>query len=817
MKRIILLLLTVLFFQPAYTQEKLNQALTDTLKPDYRNHINIPEYDPALMPLDRQANSTGVWTEVNPKVPRVDYLGIHFVNKDTGWAVGAQGAIIYSTDGGEKWIASNSPITNTLLSVKSFNSQIIIAGGFNGSIIRSTDSGLSWQIIQTGGVGNLWETEIINDSTAFMCGTDSTLLKTKNYGISWQPINTGINLNYWAIDFIDQQIGFIACDSGKILKTIDGGNSWNLINTGFNKHLYRIKALSEMHIVAGGQGTLYTFNGGITWNSSIGGGPIDAMAFLNDSIGFVAGYSSPNFIDKTTNGGQTWLALSAPDIGAFCLTFVNDSIGFNAGLNLVIKKTIDGGNTWKQKIIKDSFLNVWSISEDRAFALGSVISHGVVYKTTDGGLNWNTSLSIEQGGFNSVFFVDSLTGFVGTSSNVRIYKTTDAGGTWVSKTITGVTNFYAPIYDIYFVDNLNGFACTGGGAFLKTIDGGENWFATADNVYGLAVQFFDSLKGYVLSGTLKKTTDGGFTWYQYILPNTSPTDFYFFNELNGWFLAYGDLYKTTNGGTSWNIIQNITGIGYQYFNWINEERGFISGTKVFYTLDSGNTWNDITNEIGFPRIHLHLANEYSGYAVGGSGLIVKYIDTSYVPVELTSFSVQTNDNNCLLQWATASELNNKGFYIERKKESGIYESLCFLNGKGTTTEKNEYLYNDLNLSDGLYKYRLKQVDFDGSYKFSNEVSINILSNPELFELSQNYPNPFNPVTKITFRTGKNGNAKLTIYNLLGEKIKTLFNNYVEAGKYYEVSFEADDLSTGFYIYVLVQFNKREVRKMLYLK
>ncbi len=214
---------------------------------------------------------------------------------------------------------------------------------------------------------------------------------------------------------------------------------------------------------------------------------------------------------------------------------------------------------------------------------------------------------------------------------------------------------------------------------------------------------------------------------------------------------------------------------------------------------------------------MHSGNVYSGYAIGSLGLIVKYLDTSYVPVELASFSVQTNENNCLLQWVTASELNNKGFYIERKTENEDYESIAFVNGKGTTTDKNEYFYNDLNLSDGLYKYRLKQVDFDGTYKYSNEVIINILTNPELFELNQNYPNPFNPDTKITFRTGKNGDAKLNLYNLLGEKIKTLFNGYVEAGKNYEIRFESDDLSTGFYIYELVQSDKREVRKMLFLK
>ncbi len=797
-----------------YLSSQVIYPQTDSLKPDYRNRINIPEYNKTLMPLQKVSTNSGTWTELNPKVPRVDYVGIHFVNKDTGWAVGAQGAIIYSTDGGEEWIASNSPIANTLLNVQSFNSQIIIAGGFNRTIIRSTDSGLSWQLIQTGGVGNLWETEIINDSTAFICGTNSTLLKTTNYGVSWQPINTGINLNYWAIDFIDQQTGFIACDSGKILKTIDGGNTWNLINTGFNKHLYRIEALNEMHIVAGGQVILYTSDGGNSWTNTFNG-PVDAMAFINENIGFASAYASTGYMKKTTNGGKTWQVISAPDIGAYCLTFINDSIGYNAGLNLVIKKTTDGGNKWKQKIIKDSFLNVWSISEDIAFALG-----GVVYKTTDGGLTWDTAFPYEPGnlGFKSVFFVDSLTGFVGTNSSVRIYKTTDAGETWISKTITGITNFSEPIYDIYFVNKLNGFACTGSGAFLKTTDGGENWFVTASNVYGLAIQFFDSLTGYVISGALKKTTDGGYNWTLTPLPElASSSDIYFNSITTGWFSGSHELYFTENAGTNWNLIFSSSGFWLGKFNWLNEHKAFLTGGKTYLTSDTGNTWIDITNDVGLSLTGMHSGNIYSGYAIGSLGLIVKYLDTSYVPVELASFSVQTNGNNCLLQWVTASELNNKGFYVERSKEDDNYENIGFVNGKGTTTEKNEYIYNDLNLSDGLYKYRLKQVDFDGTYKYSNEVSINILSNLEMFELNQNYPNPFNPDTKITFRTGKNGNAKLTIYNLLGEKIKTLFNNYVEAGKNYEIRFEADALSTGFYIYELVQFNKKEVRKMLFLK
>ena len=109
MKIISSFLFVVLIFNSIYPQEFNSRVNDDSVvvKPDYRNHLNIPEYNPALLPFDRQTTGTGVWTELNPKVPRVDYLGIHFVNKDTGWAVGAQGAIIYSTNGGEKWIASN--------------------------------------------------------------------------------------------------------------------------------------------------------------------------------------------------------------------------------------------------------------------------------------------------------------------------------------------------------------------------------------------------------------------------------------------------------------------------------------------------------------------------------------------------------------------------------------------------------------------------------------------------------------------------------------------------------------------------------------
>ncbi len=128
---------------------------------------NLFEEKRRLFPLE----STGVWTELNPKVPRVDYLGIHFINPDTGWAVGNLGTIIKSTNGGIDWITEETNTTTPILKVNSYDGQTVIASGFNGMILRSTDSGESWTQIISGVTGDLWGLQMINESLGWACGT----------------------------------------------------------------------------------------------------------------------------------------------------------------------------------------------------------------------------------------------------------------------------------------------------------------------------------------------------------------------------------------------------------------------------------------------------------------------------------------------------------------------------------------------------------------------------------------------------------------------------------------------------------------------
>jgi hypothetical protein len=146
-----------------------------------------------------------------------------------------------------------------------------------------------------------------------------------------------------------------------------------------------------------------------------------------------------------------------------------------------------------------------------------------------------------------------------------------------------------------------------------------------------------------------------------------------------------------------------------------------------------------------------------------------------------------------------------------------WESIGFVEGTGTTTENQSYSAVDKNITNGKYFYRLKQIDFDGSFSFSKQIEVEVGNVTNEFTLVQNYPNPFNPSTTINFGTKESIQTELAIFNELGEKIATLFNGTTEAGKLYSIEFNASDLPSGIYFYTLQGNNFRSVRKMLLLK
>ena len=220
------------------------------------------------------------------------------------------------------------------------------------------------------------------------------------------------------------------------------------------------------------------------------------------------------------------------------------------------------------------------------------------------------------------------------------------------------------------------------------------------------------------------------------------------------------------------------------------------------------------------------------------------LGNSVTPVELVSFSANTSNSKVILNWITATELNNSGFEVERtaspnpsqrgEQSNFHWNAIGFVSGNGTTSESHSYSFSDENISSGYYSYRLKQIDFDGYFTYSNEVEVD-LSLPQTFSLEQNYPNPFNPSTKIKFtipnvtlsealptgRQDEGSRVVLNIYDVLGNEIATLVNENKPAGNY-EVDFSVGrnsrpDIASSVYFYQLKVGSFIETRKMLMMK
>lgn len=190
-----------------------------------------------------------------------------------------------------------------------------------------------------------------------------------------------------------------------------------------------------------------------------------------------------------------------------------------------------------------------------------------------------------------------------------------------------------------------------------------------------------------------------------------------------------------------------------------------------------------------------------------------------LPVELASFNSLVVKNEVILDWITIAEINNASFEIERSMTitPDNYQKVGSIQGNGTTTEIKNYKFSDRNLQTGSYKYRLKQIDYNGNFHYfnlNNEVEVGI---PNKYNLSQNYPNPFNPETKIDYDIPKETKVSLKIYDVTGREVANIINNEVHKAGYYTVKFNASVLSSGIYFYRLVAGDFVMSKKMLLVK
>jgi hypothetical protein len=265
---------------------------------------------------------------------------------------------------------------------------------------------------------------------------------------------------------------------------------------------------------------------------------------------------------------------------------------------------------------------------------------------------------------------------------------------------------------------------------------------------------------------------------------------------------------STDHGTSWTILVLLNG-----------------GNSGELVTAPGQAWAFIPTSTQWATKAYNLpvgTNMFKFKAISafGNNLWLDNIVISYlIPIELTSFNVRAEGNIANLTWSTATETNNKGFSVERKSGES-FETVTFVNGYGTTVENKNYSFTDEGLNSGTYTYRLKQVDFDETFAYSNEVEVEI-NVPDQYSLNQNYPNPFNPVTKIEFSLATESKVTMKIFNTLGEEVATLVNNVMPAGQH-NVNFEASKLHSGVYFYSIEATgsngaNFKSVKKMVLMK
>ena len=271
--------------------------------------------------------------------------------------------------------------------------------------------------------------------------------------------------------------------------------------------------------------------------------------------------------------------------------------------------------------------------------------------------------------------------------------------------------------------------------------------------------------------------------------------------------------NTYSLGVTPSIINPGTGASDQASFW-NHNYGALLLIEEYYGGDFNAYYHSVNDLVAHFNQPYYL--KMSQLSIGTIATLAEMSDI--VPVEMLAFTASVNNSDVQLLWSTATELNNRGFEIERSNnDQNNFAIIGFVQGKGNSTEINYYSFSDNPQVSGTNQiyYRLKQVDFDGTFSYSEVVNVTY-DVPAEFVLSQNYPNPFNPSTTINYYVPKESYVSIKVYDFLGREITTLVSEMKSTGSY-ELLFNASSLPSGTYFYVMTADSYSDTKKMVLLK
>ena len=284
------------------------------------------------------------WNAVSSAITS-DLYSVSFVNQNQGWAVGSNGTILTTSQGGTSWTAQNSGVTGFLMSVDFVDALNGWAVGNNGVILNTIDGGTTWNAQVSGTTEFLYAVDFVDDLFGYAVGANGTILSTITGGTAWTVQTSGTVEILFNTKFIDANNGWVAGYTGTILRTMDGGSTWTAQNSGVTSDFYNIEFTDLNNGWAGGStGTLLnTSDGGATWSAqqinTLGIGGID---FIHPDTGWVAGSSGT--IWATQDGGTTWNLQTSNSPGdLFLIQFVDANRGWAVGALGAMVKTTNGG------------------------------------------------------------------------------------------------------------------------------------------------------------------------------------------------------------------------------------------------------------------------------------------------------------------------------------------------------------------------------------------------------------------------------------------------------------------------------------------
>ena len=579
-----------------------------------------------------------------------------------------------------------------------------------------------------------------------------------------------------------------------------------------------------------------------------------AISPLNPNI-LAAGANITNFY-RSTNSGNTWAESQMVSnlLGVWGDPVVMfDSLGnlFYSHLSnpitgwwidrIVVQKSTDNGLTWNdgvgiglnnypkqqdkewlavdhtQSPFRGNIYVTWTEFDDYGSTSSSDSSRIRFSKSTDEGETWSTAITISDISGDCIDSDNTTEGAVPcVGPNGEIYvawagpvglvfdKSTDGGQTW------GTDVFISDIpggwdFDVSGISRCNGLPITMCDISNSPYKG---------NIY---VVWSDQRNGSTNTDIfMAKSTNGGNNWSSAIKvnnDNTSREQFFVWSTVDPstghlWFVFY-DRRNTTGAETDVFVAKSTDG-GTTFENFKVSEAPFTPTASVFF--------GDYSNIAAWDGKIYPIWTRLQGGQL--SVWITVINDSLIIPVELNNFTAEVNNGKVLLSWETSTETNNYGFFIERKNltlsdNDTEWIQVGFKEGYGSSTEFHQYWFEDNPLQNGTYHYRLKQIDFDGSVNYSNEIEVNVFT-VKSFSLSQNYPNPFNPSTTISFQLPEASYIALKVYDAIGTEIETIAEGNFPAGVH-EVIFDASKLSSGIYLYRLFYDVNQLTRKMMVVK